>query len=92
MTATDHAPVYYRAGGVLALTFVFYAVVLAGVGGMLYGIYAACFSLLLVKPLAFAPLPDYPHERRLTRNRVRSLCTQLGIPAEDFGLETEEPG
>lgn len=45
-----------------------------------------------VTPLAFASLPDYPHERRLTRNRVRSLCTQLGIPAEDFGLETEEPG
>jgi len=37
-------------------------------------------------PQAYAPLPDYPHDQRLTRNEVRSLCSQLGIPLEDFGL------
>ena len=40
-------------------------------------------------PQAFAPLPDFPHDQRLTENQVRSLCAQLGIPVEDFGL-TEE--
>jgi hypothetical protein len=40
-------------------------------------------------PRAFAPLPDYPHDQRLTENQVRSLCSQLGIPAEDFGLPEE---
>ena len=30
-------------------------------------------------PSAYAPLPDYPHDQRLTRNEVRSLCSQLGI-------------
>jgi hypothetical protein len=40
-------------------------------------------------PRAFAPLPDYPHDQRLTENQVRSLCSQLGIPVEDFGLSEE---
>ena len=42
-------------------------------------------------PRAFAPLPDYPHDQRLTENHVRSLCSQLGIPVEDFGLSEESP-
>ena len=41
-------------------------------------------------PEAYAPLPDYPHDQRLTRNEVRSLCSQLGIPREDFGLTEED--
>lgn len=43
------------------------------------------------KPQAYAPLPDYPEHQRLTENQVRSLCSQLGIPAEDFGLPEEAP-
>ena len=42
-------------------------------------------------PRAFAPLPDYRDDQRLTENQVRSLCAQLGIPAEDFGLPEEGP-
>ena len=42
-------------------------------------------------PRAFAPLPDYPYDQRLTGNQVRSLCAQLGIPPEDFGLSEEPP-
>jgi len=34
----------------------------------------------------FAPLPDLRDDQRLTENEVRSLCAQLGIPGEDFGL------
>ena len=41
-------------------------------------------------PRAYAPLPDYPHDQRLTRNEVRSLCSQLGIPLEDFGLTEKD--
>ena len=41
------------------------------------------------QPPAFAPLPDYPHDQRLTENQVRSFCSQLGIPEEDFGLPEE---
>ena len=40
-------------------------------------------------PQAYAPLPDYRHDQRLTRNEVR-LCSQLGIPTEDFGLTEED--
>ena len=42
-------------------------------------------------PRAFAPLPDYRDDQRLTENLVRSLCAQLGIPPEDFGLTEEGP-
>lgn len=42
-------------------------------------------------PRAFAPLPDYRDDQRLTDNQVRSLCAQLGIPVEDFGLPEEGP-
>jgi hypothetical protein len=38
-------------------------------------------------PPAYAPLPDDPHETRLDEDQVRSLCAQLRIPPEDFGLE-----
>src|SRR2546425_22912 len=41
-------------------------------------------------PPAYAPLPDCPHDERLTRNEVRRLCSQLGIPVEDFGLTEED--
>ena len=41
------------------------------------------------RPQAFAPLPDYPHDHRLTEDEVRSLCSQLSIPAEDFGFSEE---
>jgi hypothetical protein len=38
------------------------------------------------QPHTFAPLPDSPHDQHLTENQVRSLCSQLGVPTEDFGL------
>jgi hypothetical protein len=41
------------------------------------------------EPPAFAPLPDFPHDQRLARNQVRSLCAQLRIPGEDFGLSED---
>lgn len=41
------------------------------------------------EPAAFAPLPDFPHDQRLARNQVRSLCAQLRIPGEDFGLSED---
>ena len=44
-------------------------------------------TLLALSP----PLPDYTHDQRLTENQVRSLCSQLGIPVEDFGLSEEAP-
>ena len=34
----------------------------------------------------FAELPDLRQGDRLTREVVETLCRQLGIPAEDFGL------
>ena len=34
----------------------------------------------------FAELPHLPQGDRLTREVVETLCRQLGIPAEDFGL------
>ena len=34
----------------------------------------------------FAELPDLRQSDRLTRDVVESLCRQLGIPGEDFGL------
>lgn len=42
------------------------------------------------EPNAFAPLPNEPHDYRLSEDDVRSLCAQLRIPLEDFGLP-EEP-
>jgi hypothetical protein len=35
----------------------------------------------------FAELPGVRQSDRLTRNTVATLCRQLGIPGEDFGLE-----
>ena len=40
------------------------------------------------QPQAFAPLPDYPHDQRLTENHVRSFCSQLGSTFEGI----ERPG
>jgi hypothetical protein len=34
----------------------------------------------------FAELPDVRESDRLTRVVVETLCEQLGIPGEDFGL------
>lgn len=34
----------------------------------------------------FAELPRVRQSDRLTRDTVETLCRQLGIPAEDFGL------
>ena len=34
----------------------------------------------------FAELPELRQSDRLTRDVVETLCRQLGIPAEDFGL------
>jgi len=34
----------------------------------------------------FAELPGVRESDRLTRDVVETLCRQLGIPAEDFGL------
>lgn len=34
----------------------------------------------------FAELPDLRQSDRLTRDVVDTLCRQLGIPREDFGL------
>jgi hypothetical protein len=34
----------------------------------------------------FAELPDLRQSDRLTRDVVETLCRQLGIPPEDFGL------
>lgn len=34
----------------------------------------------------FAELPGLRESDRLTRDVVETLCRQLGIPAEDFGL------
>jgi hypothetical protein len=34
----------------------------------------------------FAELPDLRPSDRLTRDVVETLCRQLGIPGEDFGL------
>ena len=40
---------------------------------------------------ALASLGGIAHEDLLTPTMLRSLCVQLGIPPEDFGLEAEEP-
>lgn len=34
----------------------------------------------------FAELPGLRHSDRLTRDTVETLCRQLGIPGEDFGV------
>jgi hypothetical protein len=39
----------------------------------------------------FAALLEIDPEDELTPSVLRSLCVQLGIPPEHFGLETEEP-
>ena len=38
----------------------------------------------------FAVLPDVRLSDRLTRANVASLCRQLDIPTEDFGLEESD--
>lgn len=42
------------------------------------------------KPAAFAPLPNVAHDSRLSPDEVRSLCAQLHVPTEDFGLPEED--
>src|SRR5437762_3551246 len=43
-------------------------------------------------PPACALLPDYPHDHRLTRNEVRSLCSQVGIPVEGSSAPAQPLG
>ena len=39
----------------------------------------------------YATLLDLDPDEELTQTALRSLCVQLGVPPELFGLETEEP-
>ena len=48
-------------------------------------------SFVAISPEHFAPLLNLDPDDELSLTTLRSLCVQLGLPPELFGLEHEEP-